>query len=153
MAQDELRQAIRELLIEELRAAGHDIVDRRKAGGGPVREEVVTLASDADLQALVGRILALSKDLSVSEFRDDVGFGWVLDEAGGRLEGLRVADVNQEHGMIPVADPAEMARIPNGTRLRILPNHSCATAAAYDRYQVVEGGPEVLEVWQRCRGW
>ena len=51
-------------------------------------------------------------------------------------------------------EPIPFDRFPIGTRLRILPNHACITAAAYDQYYVVEQtSPEVLDVWSRINGW
>jgi D-serine deaminase-like pyridoxal phosphate-dependent protein len=37
--------------------------------------------------------------------------------------------------------------LPVGTRLRVLPNHACATAAQHDRYQVGD------TTWKRVNGW
>jgi D-serine deaminase-like pyridoxal phosphate-dependent protein len=37
--------------------------------------------------------------------------------------------------------------------VRILPNHVCMTAAPYERYNVVDGGDEVVAVWHKARGW
>ena len=42
--------------------------------------------------------------------------------------------------------------LPIGTRLRILPNHACATAAQYDRYHVI-GTDGQLSEWPRFSGW
>jgi len=43
-------------------------------------------------------------------------------------------------------------------RLRVLPNHACMTAAAYDAYRVhasavSDEGSEALRTWYRCNGW
>ena len=101
--------------------------------------------------------LALSKDRSTAGQAEDAGYGLVYDAAGERrLDGLRVADVHQEHGLIkPVADGASIPfdALPIGARLRIMPNHACMTAAAYDRYHVVDGGDEIIAEWPRCVGW
>ena len=101
--------------------------------------------------------LALSKDRSTAGQAEDVGYGLVYDAAGERrLDGLRVADVHQEHGLIkPLADGASIPfdALPIGARLRIMPNHACMTAAAYDRYHVVDGGDEIIAEWPRCVGW
>ena len=101
--------------------------------------------------------LALSKDRSTTGQAEDAGYGLVYDAAGERrLDGLRVADVHQEHGLIkPVADGASIPfdALPIGARLRIMPNHACMTAAAYDRYHVVDGGDEIIAEWPRCVGW
>ena len=43
--------------------------------------------------------------------------------------------------------------LPVGARLRIAPNHTCMTAAAHDRYFVVEGSDEVVAIWPRVNGW
>ena len=103
--------------------------------------------------AIDAGFMALSKDLSVSEFRGDVGFGWVMDEEGRLLDGLRVFDVNQEHGLINIPDATYYDRLAIGSRVRILPNHSCATAAMFDAFHVVAGGTEIAETWPRCAGW
>jgi D-serine deaminase-like pyridoxal phosphate-dependent protein len=47
--------------------------------------------------------------------------------------------------------------MPIGTRVRILPNHACITAAAYDKYYVVDsdldGGKSIVDVYDRINGW
>ncbi|HZN58970.1 MAG TPA: DSD1 family PLP-dependent enzyme, partial [Planctomycetota bacterium] len=44
--------------------------------------------------------------------------------------------------------------LPIGARVRILPNHACATGAQHDQYHVVRsGGREVVATWPRVRGW
>jgi len=43
--------------------------------------------------------------------------------------------------------------LPVGTRLRILPNHACATGAQHDRYHVVDDQGEVAATWRRFSGW
>ena len=96
--------------------------------------------------------LALSADRSANSRWPDVGFGWILDEAGRRLDGLFVERVHQEHGFITARAPLPFQRLQPGTRLRILPNHGCITAAAHDRYHVVEGS-EVVAEWGRVNGW
>ena len=44
-------------------------------------------------------------------------------------------------------------RFPVGRRLKILPNHACATAAAYERYHVTDGSDHIVDVWERVNGW
>ena len=51
-----------------------------------------------------------------------------------------------------VSDPAAYDRLPVGSKVRILPNHACMTAAAYDLYHVADG-VEVTETWDRVNGW
>ncbi len=96
--------------------------------------------------------LALSKDVSTNRFDDErnIGYGRVT---GG--EGLYVARVSQEHGVIRRrGGELDFSRYPIGSRLRIQPNHACITAAAYDRYHVVNGDSPVVEAeWDRVNGW
>lgn len=99
--------------------------------------------------------LALSKDHGTATQAVDYGYGQVCREDGTPLPGLCVREVNQEHGLIAADSSAAMGALfdalPIGTRLRLLPNHACMTAAAYDSYHVVDG--RALQSWPRCNGW
>jgi D-serine deaminase-like pyridoxal phosphate-dependent protein len=99
--------------------------------------------------------LALSKDRSTSAIEDgDFGYGLVVDLEGNSSFGrMIVAGVHQEHGEIQGEMPLPFERLPIGTKVRILPNHSCMTAAAYDRFLVVDGGTDVSATWHRVNGW
>jgi D-serine deaminase-like pyridoxal phosphate-dependent protein len=101
--------------------------------------------------------LALSKDRSASRLGANVGYGLVCTMSGGPpIGGMYVAEVHQEHGLIAGPDAGEVPadRFPVGTRVRILPNHACLTAAPYDRYHVVRGENTcVLGVWPKATGW
>ena len=37
--------------------------------------------------------------------------------------------------------------------LRILPNHACATASAYNRYHVINEENKNYEIWDRFNDW
>ncbi len=100
--------------------------------------------------------MALSRDRGTAGQRVDQGYGVVCDAFGSPLPGLLVTGANQEHGIIEVR-PGSGASLPElavGTRLRILPNHACATAAQFDEYHVLSADRpgEVLR-WERIRGW
>jgi len=96
--------------------------------------------------------LALSKDTSAGDVVADAGYGWVVDATtSDRIGDLRVASVDQEHGFVE-GSVIPWDRLPIGAVVRVLPNHACMTAAAHDRYQVVEGD-QVVDVWDRARGW
>lgn len=101
--------------------------------------------------------LALSKDISTRALGEagDCGYGLVADaETGAILDGLYVHAVSQEHGIVRSRKGAmEHAAFHIGRRLLILPNHACLTAAAYDRYHVVDGGGAIGAVWPRVNGW
>jgi D-serine deaminase-like pyridoxal phosphate-dependent protein len=97
--------------------------------------------------------LALSKDRSTEATRHDYGYGLALNIDGTRALGHAVVrKAYQEHGVIEL-DPAYPADLPVGAKLRIAPNHTCMTAAAHDRYFVVDGEREVVAIWHRVNGW
>ncbi|MFL5288060.1 MAG: alanine racemase [Rhodopila sp.] len=97
--------------------------------------------------------LALSKDRSTEAAPRDYGYGLALGLDGRHSYGDSiVVKAYQEHGVIAV-DPARPIDLPVGGKLRIAPNHTCMTAAAHDRYFVVDGDQEVVAVWHRVNGW
>ncbi len=99
--------------------------------------------------------LALSKDISTNRLppTQQAGYGVVLNADGSSLPGWVVATVYQEHGLITSPAPIDFGRFPIGTRLRILPNHACLTAAAYEKYLVVAGNMKIVDEWPRLNGW
>lgn len=96
--------------------------------------------------------LALSKDPGPVHVDAGCGFGRIVPCGGDAgHSGLRLVSLTQEHGLLRTeGDGARRLRI--GERVRIVPNHSCLSAACFDRYQVVEKG-EVVDVWRSARGW
>jgi D-serine deaminase-like pyridoxal phosphate-dependent protein len=99
--------------------------------------------------------MALSRDRGTASQSMDQGYGLVCDLAGEPMPGLVVKATNQEHGIVAERSgkPIDWAALPIGGRVRILPNHACATAAMFDRYHVVDGSAEVADVWHRINGW
>jgi len=58
------------------------------------------------------------------------------------------------HGIVTArSGTIDFDLFPIGSRVRILPNHVCATAAAYDRYFVTDGEQDVVAIWHRVNGW
>ena len=97
--------------------------------------------------------LALSKDRSTEATSHDYGYGLALDIGGARTLGNAIVrKAYQEHGMIQL-DPGRPIDLPVGAKLRIAPNHTCMTAAAHDRYFVVDGEQDVVAIWHRVNGW
>ncbi len=98
--------------------------------------------------------MALSRDRGTARQKVDQGYGLVCDAAGRPSDELIVVDVNQEHGIVARrgGGAIDFARYPVGTRLRVLPNHACATAAQHGEYQVLREGRPV-DVWERFNGW
>ena len=99
--------------------------------------------------------MALSRDRGTAQQAVDQGYGLVCDEDGRVIGDLIVADANQEHGIVARRGGGDLdaMQYPLGTRLRILPNHACATVAQHDTYHVVRQATEVVDRWPRFGGW
>jgi D-serine deaminase-like pyridoxal phosphate-dependent protein len=100
--------------------------------------------------------MALSADRGTARQARDQGYGLVCDIEGRPLEDLIVAAANQEHGIVArrPGDTRPLPHLPVGSRLRILPNHACATGAQHDAYAVIPAEPgQGLMDWPRFRGW
>jgi D-serine deaminase-like pyridoxal phosphate-dependent protein len=98
--------------------------------------------------------MALSRDRGTAGQKVDQGYGVVCDVEGRPIDGLIVREANQEHGIIARRDggAVDFGRFPIGARVRVLPNHACATAAQHGEYQVLREG-QPIEVWERFNGW
>jgi D-serine deaminase-like pyridoxal phosphate-dependent protein len=94
--------------------------------------------------------IALSKDRGAMEVDPNCGYGRVLD-LEGRLLDLRLESLSQEHGEI-VSENGDISRFRVGSRLRILANHSCLSAAQHSHYNVLEKG-RIVDRWEIQRGW
>lgn len=87
--------------------------------------------------------LALSQDRGSGE-RDSMGEIYANYEAGSLHDDLRVISLSQEHGKLA-------RQLPWGTRIRILPNHSCLTAACFPWVHVARGD-RVVARWRIHNG-
>lgn len=101
--------------------------------------------------------LALSKDRSTGAagLPRDIGFGLVCDLAcTAPIADIRVGQVYQEHGMLVSDGDFPFDLLPLGSKVRIMPNHVCMTAAMYEGYHVVDGGDTAVKCfWPRINGW
>jgi D-serine deaminase-like pyridoxal phosphate-dependent protein len=102
--------------------------------------------------------MAMSRDRGTHKQATDYGYGQACAEDGRVLPGWLLTSANQEHGILSYsgADAGAgndiEARFPVGTRLRILPNHACATGAQFPEYQAIAPGA-TAQAWQRFHGW
>lgn len=99
--------------------------------------------------------MAMSRDRGTQRQRHDFGYGQVCSETGEWIEGALVTGANQEHGIVTLggADSADLAtRFPIGSRLRILPNHACATGAQFPDYHALDADG-AMHTWSRLHGW
>ncbi len=151
--------------VTELRAGVYVFFDLVMAGIGVCRPDEIALSVLTTVighQTARGWVLidagwmALSRDRGTAGQSLDQGYGLVCDEAGNILPDLIVTSANQEHGIIArrTGSSAPIPDLPVSTRLRILPNHACATAAQHGSYHVIpatEGA--ALAEWPRFGGW
>lgn len=98
---------------------------------------------------------ALSGDRGTATQTVDQYFGMVCDLHGRPYEDLVVLKASQEHGVLAPrpGSGSRMPRLPVGSRVRILPNHACATASQHAEYKVVEDDIVIVDVWPRFGGW
>lgn len=87
--------------------------------------------------------LALSKDAGHGDGKPSMGRLYREHTGGGLRDDARLSALSQEHGVVD-------APLPIGSRVRILPNHSCLTNACFDRVHAVRG-EEVVDVWRVWR--
>jgi len=149
--------------VTEVRAGVYVFEDLVMAGLGVCGVDDIALSV---LATVIGRqeargwilvdagFLALSRDRGTAAQDVDQGYGLVCDEEGRPYPDLIVVQANQEHGICAVR-PGGAGVLPAlavGDRVRILPNHACATAAAHDIYHAVVDG-RVKARWPRVNGW
>ncbi|MFJ5986480.1 alanine racemase [Lentzea sp. NPDC092896] len=143
--------------VTEVRAGNYVFFDLVMAGIGVCEVDdlalsvVVTVIGhrhDKNWVLTDGGWMATSRDRGTQAQAVDQGYGLVADEHGELIPDLLMTGASQEHGVLSTRDGKPVPDLPIGTRLRILPNHACATAAQHDRYHVVDG-----TTWSRLRGW
>lgn len=151
--------------VTEARAGVYMFGDLFQAGVGVCRREdiaVSVLATVIGQRPQLNRLLvdagslALSKDVSTRSFgpNGDCGYGLIASAADCTImDGMFVETAYQEHGIVKSTKPIAFEAFPIGTRVRILPNHACLTAAAHDRYHVVDSASNIAAIWPRVNGW
>lgn len=151
--------------VTEVRAGVYVFFDLVMAGLGVCQADDIAasvLTTVIGHQAEKGWILvdagwmAMSRDRGTAKQPVDQLYGLVCDAQGRPYPDLLLAETNQEQGIIKLraGSGATLPDLPLGTKLRILPNHACATCAQHEAYEVVRGAsPEVVAHWERFRGW
>ncbi len=151
--------------VTEVRAGVYVFFDLVMAGLGVCREDDIALSV---LSTVIGHQLdkgwvlvdagwmALSRDRGTQGQPIDQGYGLVCSESGDTLADWIVSAANQEHGIVTRRDgaaPADLLQqFPLGSRLRVLPNHACATAAQFNRYHLRQADGSWVQ-WPRFGGW
>jgi D-serine deaminase-like pyridoxal phosphate-dependent protein len=151
--------------VTEVRAGVHVFFDLVMAGIGVCTLDDIAasvLATVIGHQKERGWIItdagwmAMSRDRGTASQQVDQGYGVVCDVTGAVIPDLIATGANQEHSILSLrpGSSAELPSLPIGTKLRILPNHACATAAQHDAYWVVpEDERGHLERWSRFNHW
>jgi D-serine deaminase-like pyridoxal phosphate-dependent protein len=112
--------------------------------------------------------MAMSRDRGTAKQDHDYGYGLVCALDGSPLDGYVMIGANQEHGIVALAQPAVegeskggvrgvaandiATRLPIGMKLRIVPNHACATGAQFPEYHALSNDGAIT-VWSRFHGW
>lgn len=149
--------------VTEVRAGVHVFMDLVMAGLGVCRvddiaisvlTEVIGYRADPGEWLIDAGWMALSRDRGTADQAVDQGYGLVCDADGRPLDDVVVRATSQEHGIVARRDGRPLPRdaFGIGQRLRILPNHACATAAQFDGYLPVAGA-DADAWWPRMRGW
>jgi D-serine deaminase-like pyridoxal phosphate-dependent protein len=101
--------------------------------------------------------MAMSRDRGTSKQPHDFGYGQPCLLNGTPLADFVVSGANQEHGILSSSEEGAhvddiVQRFPIGMKLRILPNHACATGAQFPEYHAVSADGSSVE-WRRFQGW
>lgn len=151
--------------VTEVRAGVYVFFDLVMAGLGvcsvddiaaTVLTTVIGHQPDKDWILVDAGWMAMSRDRGTAKQPVDQLYGLVCDADGKVYPDLLLAETNQEQGIIKLraGSGAALPDLPLGSKLRIVPNHACATCAQHDAYEVVRtGGRDVVAHWERFRGW
>jgi D-serine deaminase-like pyridoxal phosphate-dependent protein len=149
--------------VDEVRPGNYAFCDWMQSAAGVCAPEDVAVSvlttvishQDALPHAIVDAgALSLSKDPGPGDVSLRRGLGPVYAGlVGAALEPrVNVSHVSQEHGFLEGPRPEDIrGRFRVGDRVRVMPNHSCLTAAMFDEYWVVEG-ERVMDRWKIWRG-
>ena len=96
--------------------------------------------------------LALSKDQGPTHLGHPISYGKVYTLDDQELTQLSLVGLSQEHGKLRATADFDFQSIQVGSRLRILPNHSCLVTALYHQLYVIKNA-EVVDRWIPIRGW
>jgi D-serine deaminase-like pyridoxal phosphate-dependent protein len=97
--------------------------------------------------------LSFSKDAGPTHLAPDCGYGALFSEDGSKLySDLRLFSLSQEVGKVAGTEAIDFEELAVGTRLRVVPNHSCLSAALFPCYYVIRDG-QVVDEWTPVRGW
>ncbi|KAL6042907.1 D-threo-3-hydroxyaspartate dehydratase-like [Balamuthia mandrillaris] len=158
--------------VNEIHPGNNVFFDRTQADLGScqltdvsvaVLSRVISHYPSRNMFAIDAGALALSKDDGASHlYKEGCGYG-LIRKNGKNFPELRIKKISQEVGLVEILPPSEegssnadyFETFAIGSLLLILPNHSCLTAALYDRYHVLDAldDEQVVDRWTPCSGW
>ncbi len=148
--------------VTEIRPGNYAFFDAFQAAIGSCRLEdaaftvlatVVGRYPNRDALVLDTGALALSADPGARHVDISCGFGALFGEDGDeRHPELSLVALSQEHGKVRVRGGLRPGAFPLGSRLRVVPNHSCLAAAGHPVYHAMRGA-RVEALWEPVRGW
>lgn len=151
--------------VTEVRTGVYPCMDLVMVGLGVCRLEDIALSVLTEVighRSASGEVIvdagwmALSRDHGTAGQARDLGYGLLCDEAGELIEPeLIVRSTNQEHGIVARTDgdSIDLDSFPIGRRLRVLPNHACATAGQFESFRLIGTDESTAQDLPRCRGW
>ncbi|KAL9658752.1 hypothetical protein ABK040_005907 [Willaertia magna] len=95
--------------------------------------------------------LSLSKDIGVSDNNNnEFSYGYIMED-----DKLKITGLTQEIGIVSSSQPIDFEKFNIGKRIRIIPNHSCLSAALFEEYQIINNSKEntIIDQWKPNRGW
>ncbi len=148
--------------VTEIRPGNYAFFDAFQAaiGSCSLRDVALTVLATVigryparDTLVLDAGALALSVDPGAQHAAPDCGFGALFSEDQREQHAeLSLVALSQEHGKVRVQGGLRSGAFPLGSRVRIVPNHSCLAAACHPVYNTVRGA-EALGAWEPVRGW
>ncbi|KAG0684182.1 hypothetical protein C6P40_001133 [Pichia californica] len=146
----------------ELHAGNYPFCDLQQVGTGCVGVSSVSCRVLADVisaypkrgdklpgeQLINAGVIALARESGPLP-----GFGQIVSPKG--YENWIVGRLSQEHGILtPSKSDSDSKLIPLGTKVEIIPQHSCITAASYPWYYIFDDDDDtVSDIWVPFRGW
>lgn len=78
--------------------------------------------------------------------------GWGKVSTKG-YENWYAGRLSQEHGILVPCEGTTPEFPALGSRLQLIPQHSCITANAFQWYYITDGDDKIVDVWVAWRGW
>ncbi len=144
--------------IDEVRPGNYVFYDRTQLALGSCRPQdcsltvlatVISHQPDSNQVVIDAGALALSQDPGPIHLDSTPNFGAIVSDRENMsfYTSFHVVSMSQEHGIIRGESAADLTGLTVGSRVIILPNHSCLAAAQFDEYVVVKG-EQVVDRWK-----